>query len=245
VSRADPNRAILARAVDRLGELADRMVFVGGCATGLLITDPAAAPIRATRDVDTLVEVASRQEYYRLAEQLRAKGFREDDSGDAPMCRWRGEDVLLDVMPTRGEILGFANRWYPEAVRHAVPVPLSPESGAVTIRLITAPYFIATKIEAFADRGHGDFLVSHDFEDLVAVMDGRPGWVEEVQASETGLLRYLADRFTSWLADPDFREALPGHLMDTKSESARVARLVAQLRTLVAAEFDASDEGEL
>lgn len=122
---ADPNRAILARAVDRLGELADRLVFVGGCATGLLITDPAAAPIRVTRDVDTLVEVALLQEYYRLAEQLRAKGFREDNSGDAPVCRGCGEDALLDVMPILREILGFANRWYPEAVRHAVPVPLS------------------------------------------------------------------------------------------------------------------------
>ena len=29
-------------AVEQLGELVDEMVFLGGCATGLLITDPAA-----------------------------------------------------------------------------------------------------------------------------------------------------------------------------------------------------------
>jgi hypothetical protein len=113
--------------------------------------------------------------------------------------------------------------------------------GCATGLLITAPYFIATKIEAFADRGHGDFLVSHDFEDLVAVMDGRPAWIEEVQASETGLRGYLADRFTSWLADPDFHEALPGHLLDAGPGSARASRLVSQLRGVVAAEFDTSD----
>jgi hypothetical protein len=227
--------------VDRLGELADRLVFVGGCATGLLITDPAAAPIRVTQDVDTLVEVASLQEYYRLAEQLRAKGFSEDDRGDAPMCRWRGEDVLLDVMPTREEILGFANRWYPEAMRHAVLVPLSPEPGALTIRLITAPYFIATKIEAFSDRGHGDFLVSHDFEDLVAVMDGRPSWPEEVLKCDADLRHYLADRFTSWLDDPDFQAALPGQLTESGFGSARSERLRSQMHKLVVATLDEFD----
>ena len=236
--RADPNRAILARAEGRLGALADRLVFVGGCATGLLITDPAAAPIRATRDVDTLVEVASLQEYYRLAEELRAKGFYEDTTGDAPMCRWRSEDVLLDVMPTRKEILGFANRWYLEAMRHAVRVPLSPEPGALTIRLITAPYFIATKIEAFSDRGHGDFLASHDFEDLVAVMDGRPSWPEEVLNCGPDLRRYLADRFASWLDDPDFHTALPGHLAESGFGSVRSERLQSQMRGLVVATQD-------
>lgn len=47
----NPNLDILIRAVDQLGDLADDMVFVGGCATGLLITDQAAPPIRITKDV--------------------------------------------------------------------------------------------------------------------------------------------------------------------------------------------------
>ncbi len=53
----NPNLEILMLALDRLGELADEMVFVGGCATGLLITDAAAPPIRVTRDVDAIVQV--------------------------------------------------------------------------------------------------------------------------------------------------------------------------------------------
>jgi hypothetical protein len=44
----NPNLEILVLAVNQLGELADELVFVGGCATGLLLTDPAAAPVRAT-----------------------------------------------------------------------------------------------------------------------------------------------------------------------------------------------------
>lgn len=75
------------------------MVFLGGCATGLLITDQAAPPIRVTKDVDAIVPVLSRAEYYQLSEKLRAKGFKEDTSDDAPICRWLAKDVILDVMP--------------------------------------------------------------------------------------------------------------------------------------------------
>lgn len=110
-TNSDPNLEILELAVHQLGELVDEMVFVGGCATGLLISDPAAAPIRATDDVDVIAQVFSRSEYYRLSEKLRQRGFREDDSDDAPLCRWRGDAVILDVMPVDPEILGFGSDW--------------------------------------------------------------------------------------------------------------------------------------
>lgn len=103
----NPNLLILELAVRRLGPLADEMVFLGGCATGLLLTDVAAPPIRATRDVDVITEVASLGDYYRLSEHLRERGFREDQSPDAPICRWVAAGLVLDVMPTKREILGF------------------------------------------------------------------------------------------------------------------------------------------
>jgi len=102
----NPNLEILMLAVDQLGELADEMGFLGGCATGLLITDKAAPPIRVTKDVDAIVQVYSRGEYYRLAEKLRDKGFNEDTSDGAPLCRWAAEGVTLDVMPTNKKLWG-------------------------------------------------------------------------------------------------------------------------------------------
>lgn len=51
-SNHHPNLEILEQAVELLGDLADEMVFLGGCATGLLISDAAAPPIRVTQDVD-------------------------------------------------------------------------------------------------------------------------------------------------------------------------------------------------
>jgi hypothetical protein len=45
--------------------------------------------------------------------------------------------------------------------------------------MITAPYFLACKLAAFRSRGEGDYLMSHDMEDIVAVLDGRPEVVWE------------------------------------------------------------------
>lgn len=96
----NPNLEILALAVDQLGQLAEEMVFLGGCATGLLITDSAAPPIRPTVDVDAIVQVVSLADYYQLSDKLRAQGFTEDTSDDAPICRWVAKSMILDVMPT-------------------------------------------------------------------------------------------------------------------------------------------------
>ena len=60
------------------------IVFVGGCTTGLLITDPAASPVRAIDDVDVIVEIASYAAYARFSSRLRKLGFSEDSSEGAP-----------------------------------------------------------------------------------------------------------------------------------------------------------------
>lgn len=81
---ANPNLDIMEIAVASLGTLVEEMVFLGGCATGLLITDAVAPPIRPTKDVDVIAEVASLIEYHRLSKQLRELGFTEDQSPGAP-----------------------------------------------------------------------------------------------------------------------------------------------------------------
>lgn len=127
-------------------------------------------------------------------------GFKRDMSKDAPICRWRLGNLEVDLMPTDTNILGFANRWYPLAVQTAQLVTLG--NGA-TIRLIAAPVFLATKFEAFANRGKGDLLGSHDLEDIVNVLDGRPEIVGEIDLSKMELRRYLADRCGALLAMPN------------------------------------------
>ena len=214
----NPNLLILELAVKRPGSLADDMVFLGGCATGLLLTDVAAPPIRATQDVDVITEVASLGQYHRLSEKLRERGFKGDQSSDAPICRWVLEGIVLDVMPTRREILGFGNEWYQPALDTAVTVELP--SGK-QIRMVTAPYFLATKLAAFDGRGEGDYVMSHDMEDIVAVLDGRPEIVDEVKRADETLRTYLMARFTAFLRDRNFLAALPGHLPGDAASQAR------------------------
>ena len=82
INTRDINIGMIAAVARHLGELRDKVVFVGGCATGLFITDPAVPEVRATQDVDVIVEVASRLDYCRLEEELRqrgSKGGKRDD----------------------------------------------------------------------------------------------------------------------------------------------------------------------
>ena len=159
-------------------------------ATGLLLTDMAAPPIRATQDVDVITEVATMTEYYLLAEKLRAGGFQEDSSENAPICRWKAGGLLLDVMPTNPELLGFGSEWYQEAFEAAT---LQTLPSGKRIYMITAPYFLACKLAAFRNRGEGDYLMSHDMEDIMTVLDGRPEVGVEIGQAETALRKHLVE----------------------------------------------------
>lgn len=220
---------MLETAVHRLDTLAEEFVFLGGCATGLLINDPAAPPIRETIDVDVIVQVLSRAEYYGLSERLREQGFREDTRDDAPICRWIDERTVLDVMPTDPEILSFGNRWHAPALENAGEIELP--SGKL-IRMVTAPYFLITKLEAFEGRGKGDFQMSHDIEDLVAVLDGRSAVVDEVTASDEGLRAALAERFRSLLGNTRFVDAVYGHLPTDPASQARVPMVMERIQQI-------------
>lgn len=225
----DPNLAKVELVAKALGNLCDELVFVGGCAAGLLIADPAAAPVRVTYDVDLVVEVAALSEYHRMEKRLARLGFARDLASDAPICRWRYQLMEVDLMPTDSAILGFANRWYPLVVETAQTIALP--SGA-SIRLITAPAFIATKFEAFKDRGKGDVLGSHDLEDIINVVDGRPAVFDEAIQTPPSLRTYIGERFADLLSTPHFFDYLPGMIAQDESSKSRLAILKMRLQKL-------------
>jgi len=229
----DSNIRLLEIVAERLGhELCKELVFVGGSVAGLLITDPAMPMIRPTEDVDVICRVLALTEYHRVEVRLQSRGFVRDMSQDAPICRWRVADlrsVIVDVMPTLASILGFSNRWYPLALDTAVPTQLP---NGHEIRLIGAPAFIATKLEAFAGRGNTDYLSSHDLEDLLAVIDGRASLLSECETSAPELRQYLAGRFDQLLKTPAFVEALSGHLPGDAASQARLPDLLVKLQQL-------------
>jgi hypothetical protein len=130
------------------------------------------------------------------------------------ICRWRygsgsSDELILDVMPAEARFLGFVNRWHAEALRHGVDRALP--SGA-TIRAVSPPYLVATKIEAFRSRGAGDHLVSRDLEDVVSLTDGRAELVDEIRRAPEAVAGYLAGEVGELLDDAGFVRAVPGFL---------------------------------
>jgi len=231
---SNPNLAILELVAKALGPVCDDVVFVGGCATGLLLTLARPDRIRVTEDVDIVAKALTARDYHAIEAKVRAQGFSNDMRPHASICRWVYGSVTVDVMPTVQDILGFANRWYPLAVETATTVTL--ESG-LRIRLITAPVFIATKLEAFNDRGHSadgqpDYLGSHDLEDIITVIDRRPELLAESAAAPPELREYLAQAFSQLLAEADFNTALAGHLPGDASSQGRLPKLRDALRAL-------------
>jgi hypothetical protein len=64
---------------------------------------------------------------------------------------------------------------------------------------------------SFNDRGKGDFYLSHDLEDIVTLVDGRAGIVEDVKdlaASAPAARNFIADECAKLLPNPYFSEAI-------------------------------------
>lgn len=215
----------------RLGELLREVTFIGGGIIGLLITDKAAPDVRFTVDVDCIIDVITHADYYALAKKLRSKGFKEIVTGSHPLCRWDCDGILVDIMPTDKRILGFSNRWYKEALEYSKVVFLSEK---IRLNIISAPYFLATKLEAFKDRGQQDFLLSHDIEDIVSLLDGRSEIIDDLSLASSKLREYLASEFTSLINNERFLQALPGHLNYSDETYFRQGIVMQRINALIA-----------
>jgi hypothetical protein len=225
------NRDLLIEAARLLKPLLGKFVFVGGSTTGLLITDKAAAEVRPTYDVDAIAEISSYAEYADFSERLRKCGFSEDEGEGAPICRWRQKKTILDVMPLDEKILGFSNRWYKPAMDSALVYELEPD---LRVRVVTRVFFCATKLEAFAGRGKGDYQSSHDLEDLMAVVDGRTELAEEIHAGPENVCAYISTEISKLLATPAFLDALPGYLLPDQASQGRISILLERLKRIAA-----------
>jgi hypothetical protein len=201
------NLRMLEFVATKLGDIRNDVVFLGGCTTGLFLSDPLVPDVRYTLDVDCIVDVISQNQYYQLEKKLSKQGFNKSITEDV-ICRWFYDDVILDVMPTDEKILGFGNRWYKQAIEFSNLYPLNDN---LEIRIVTAPYFLATKFEAFKTRGKMDFYASHDFEDIVSVLDGRLEIVDEIKNCDSILQEYLINSLREVMLSPSFKGAIPGH----------------------------------
>lgn len=222
--------AMLERAAQELAPFIDEVAFVGGATIALWITDEGAPSPRVTKDVDLVVEVASRAGWYRFEERLRAHGLRNDSSSRV-ICRWKAgsadDELVVDLMPGDASILGFENRWQRPALDRAETVRLPSRQR---IRAISPPYLMATKLEAWSGRGGGDHLRSHDLEDVIRLVDGRAEVVEEVGEASDDLRSFLSREIATLLDQPRFLDAIDGTVVGfgrgSSSDGGRVEEIV-------------------
>ena len=114
------NRAMLKYVAVALGDILEKVVFVGGSTTELYADSVAAPEPRPTQDVDCIIEVTTYLAYHELEIILRSKGFTNDKTDKAQLCRWMYRGTIVDVMPIDENILGFTNEWYPNAIKNSI-----------------------------------------------------------------------------------------------------------------------------
>jgi hypothetical protein len=76
---------------------------------------------------------------------------------------------------------------------------------------MSVPYFLASKFTAFEDRGR-DPRTSHDFEDIVYILDNRISLVNDILDSDLEVKKFLIARFSNLLKDESLVEAILAHL---------------------------------
>ncbi len=199
------NIIMLQTVANGLGELKDEMVFVGGAVAELYADNPAASEIRPTLDVDCVIEIRSRLQFAKMEENLRARGFKNDTSAGAPICRWIYKDIKVDVMPTDSDVLGFSNRWYEEGIEIKIQKMLP---DGTNIFVFPPEYYLAAKFEAHNSRGGNDLRQSHDFEDIIYILDNCSDIVDNISASNPSVKEYLKSECQKLLKNPNITEGI-------------------------------------
>jgi predicted nucleotidyltransferase len=184
------------------------IVFVGGATSSLYADIDFREEVRPTDDVDVVVEIATYKKMSTTEEKLRELGFKNDFESRV-ICRYNYQGLIVDIMPTEETVLGFTNKWYASGFKQAIDFEI--DKGC-NVKIFTAAYFIASKLEAFKSRGNNDGRTSTDFEDIIFVLNARNTIWQDLQDAPKEVNEYLKIEFRTLLANKYFDEWVSVHL---------------------------------
>lgn len=222
------NRKATVKIARALGDLNKKVVFVGGAMVSLYVDDPAAEDIRPTKDIDLTFQITTVSQLEDLRRDLTEKGFHEHADSNV-ICRFAYEDLLVDVMSTKA--IGWApgNHWFDAGFNHADTVVLDD----IEVKILPLPYFLASKMDAFFDRGMQDLYASHDFEDIVYLFNYTTKLATQILSTEDDVLKqYLGESIGKMLENIEIRNAMPGHLY-FESVDERMEIILDKMKTIV------------
>jgi predicted nucleotidyltransferase len=198
---------IIEKVALALGELNKQVAFVGGSIISFYANDPAAEEPRPTQDIDITLQIATLGQLEALREELQIKGFSQH-AEDNVICRFRLDDILVDVMSTQPVGWAPANRWFEPGFRH-----LNKELiGETEIQILSLPYFLASKFDAFHDRGSHDPRTSKDFEDIVYLLDNVIDLPDQIKYADASVKQFLKAEFDDMLKKATYKEAILANL---------------------------------
>jgi predicted nucleotidyltransferase len=200
------NIGVVAEVARALKDFKDQMVFVGGAVISMYTDDPAADEIRPTADIDMTLRVVNLNNWSVIQEKLSQLGFHPDPFGHA-ICSYKYKDIPVDIMPAEDGPLGPANKWYKLGFDDLWTVKAKDEE----IQILPSPCYLATKFEAFNSRGK-DYRTSHDFEDIIYIIDNRTTIVKEVKNALPEIKTFLTSQFLKLVNSSNYDEILSAHI---------------------------------
>lgn len=200
------NIAVVAEVAQALKEIKQDMVFVGGAIVSLYTDDPAADEIRPTQDIDMTLNIVNLSHWEKVQVQLAALGFYPDPFGHA-ICSYKYKDIPVDIMAAEDGPLGPANRWYKIGFENLWTAKAKDQE----IFILSAPCYLATKFEAFNDRGT-DCRTNHDMEDIIYVLDNRINIVEEITKDDKRIAQFIKEQLQNLINKGLMQEVLMAHI---------------------------------
>ena len=226
---AHPGFQRLVSVARALGDLRERVVFIGGAIAPLLQTDPPFREARITSDVDAIIATVSYTATQHVQEDLVRVGFTP--AADARHAhRWIAPNgIPFDLVPAGAHLGGTGGLADRLAIETAATTHVEP---GLVIRHASGPGFVALKWAAHEDRGRDDPLYSDDLLDILALVASRPTLVDEVAGAPQELRTYLAEQSRDFLADPNAEDLLAAHLNNAQDPAVTIGAVRGVLLTL-------------
>ena len=200
------NLSIVEQVALALGDINDEVVYVGGAIISLYATDEGAEQPRPTKDIDITVKVSTYSQMDQLRVRLATKKIYPAPA-ERVMYRYLYEDILIDFIPYEDTPLGPTNQWLKPGFEKAYSVTI----GDAEIKILPVSIFLATKWEAFKNRGN-DPRMSHDFEDIIYVIDNNTDLVANITQADKNVKNFLKEMSHEILSNDSLNEIIECHL---------------------------------
>lgn len=208
MKNSELNIHIIRRVAHALSSFQEKVFFVGGAIIPFYIHEPGSEDVRPTYDVDITFDISTSSGLESLREKLIGHGFIQSHE-DNVICRFRFGDIIVDVMSTVSIGWAPSNKWFKSGLDDLKTISLGDD---LKIKILSLPYYLCTKFEAFKDRGSNDPRFSKDLEDIVYLFDNISDISQQIQEAPEDARIFLAQNCSQILEDRAIQEAVYGHL---------------------------------